>query len=187
MEGQTIYENGGTTTRVSGSAPSTSSIPPYLAEFLRRRLQQMSAPAAPATPAIGATPAAPATREPGVSYVPAPPPPPRAASTERHAFVQNNHGMNQLGGYSEAPEGSGNFYGGYRVTDGNPGTHFANMASRANSTISDSAAPAEHPSAQFQREQAAVDAKGGSKGDDWYSLPGFVRDKLLQRAQAGGY
>lgn len=91
-----------------------------------------------------------------------------AALANRPSFVSYNHGPGMVTGYADAPEGPNTFFGGWRVTDAPGPTRFQDAPGIGNS-LGSGMAP--HPSAQFQQEQAAVDARNGGIDErpDWFN------------------
>lgn len=186
-QASTTYQPGGVTTRTEGAPYSNTA--DIIRSLILMRAQQMDkeraaadVPAVPTVPGLGAIPVAAPTGPPVIYHAPDPRQaarPASAAPDHRPGFVANNHGMNQIGGYSEAPEGSGNFYGGDRVTAGNPGVSMGE-SSRANTQVADSAAGAAHPSAQW-----SPPANAPSTPDDlWNNIPSWRKDQILRARSA---
>lgn len=177
--GSSSYAPGSSTTTVQtrpGGVDPTHAIMAMIAREREGFDHNLAAPVQPAPPSFGAAPAAPAmqSRSAPTSTDAARALANRSSEGEaRPSFVHlSGVGPQQVSGWTDAPEGAGSVFGGWRVTDGGGPVHVAESGNISDHFKARDAADMslENQRLDLESKKRQAAGNGGGQHADWYGL-----------------
>lgn len=171
--GRSTYEPGSSTTTIQAGANPIDPTAALMALLAAERRPVMAPPPAPMKVAAPTAPVQ--ISEPGVQYSN---PAPRGASAAQAASALANRpsfvhlsgvGPQQVSGWTDAPEGAGSVFGGWRVTDGGGPVHVAESGNISDHMRQRGAQDLGRDEEQFAFDQTKQQT-GGNQRADFYGL-----------------